>query len=180
MTPSARRYIGCTKADHHLFVWSGTGLAGCFARTKTADAVRPTPTDARFPGVHVVPKNTSPNIAVGTLLNEPAIEYVVAVVMDRNQSDENEIPKAITADAPAAAMKAGSDKATSSFRANISPLKQHKKNKTGTARTLLYRTIDISDMRWAIMDFAWRRRDWCYVSLECGEVCSHLTYTVDP
>ena len=129
-------------------------MAGYFERIKTADAARPIPTDARFPGVHVVPKKTSPNIAVGTLLNEPAIEYVVALVTDRNQSDVKEIPKAITADAPAAVMNAGFDKATTLFfRDNISPLKQHQRSNTGTARMLLYRTIDISDKRWAMVDF---------------------------
>ena len=46
---------------------------------------------------------TSPTAATGTLLRLPTSEKVVAVVVDRNQSEVNEMPKASAADAPAAA-----------------------------------------------------------------------------
>lgn len=121
---------------------------GLFARTKTADATRPAPTDARFFGVQGVPNTMSPRMAVGTLVKDPTMEYVVAVVVDRNHSDAKEMPPAITADAPAAAMKAGFLRMTLLLRSDASsPLKQHKRSSVGTARTLLYRTMDISDRR---------------------------------
>ena len=101
------------------------------------DATRPTPTDAKFFGVHGVLKKTSPRMAVGTLLKDPTMQYVVAVVVERNHSDEKEMPQAITADAPAAARKAGLFKAILLCRDDSSPLKRHKRSRVGSARMLL-------------------------------------------
>ena len=85
----------------------------CLAQTKTALATRPVHIAATFCAVAGTPNATSPTAATGTLLRLPTSEKVVAVVVDRNQSEVNEMPKASAAEAPAAARNRGSPSAGS-------------------------------------------------------------------
>ena len=102
----------------------------CFAHTNMIDATRPMEMENPLFSVTGTRERITAMQASGTLLMDPTNEYVVALVVDKNHSDEKEIANAQRTERLAASTNRGFLETPS----NVLPASSPRQRASGTSR----------------------------------------------